>query len=107
MKKDTKAKIIALSILVLQLLAVHASANNIESSQIGNGVKNMVSDISTFLVVLSPIIGAAAAGFFLIRRAMADEQDGKTWMKRVWIAVGCGAGGFLVSGLIALISSYF
>lgn len=88
-------------------LTVAAGATGIEGSPLGLGLKKMVADVSSFLIVLCPLIGGVTAVYFLIRRSMADEQDGKMWMHRVVVAVVCGVAGALVGGVIALVSSYF
>ena len=38
---------------------------------------------------------------------MSDEQDGKMWNKRMFVAIICGVGGALVSGVISTIASYY
>lgn len=88
-------------------MTVPTFADSIASSTVGNGIKNLLTDISTYMVIIGPIAAAAAAGYFLIRRSMADEQDGKFWQKRITIAIICGVGVMLVSGIIALVASYF
>lgn len=97
--------------IALQIAMVNAAATesggSIASSKIGQGVKSLFSDLSGMLLVLCPIAGGAAAVYFLIRRSAADEQDGKMWEKRAKVAIGCGVGGLLVSGIINLLMSYF
>lgn len=83
------------------------AAGGLLDSTLATGLKNLLNDVSSFLVILSPVFGGAAAVYFLIRRSMADEQDGKLWEKRIKNAIICGAGGMLVSGVIALVTSYF
>ncbi len=95
------------AVLVTMSMVVPASADNLSSSTVGTGIRNMLNDVSSFGIVLCPIVGGAAAVYFLIRRSMADEQDGKMWMRRIWIAIICAVAGCLVSGIIALFSSYF
>lgn len=108
MKKRIPTKFLTMSLLLTCWLTVTASATgNIASSQIGLGLKKMAMDISSFLVVLSPIVGGAGAIYFMMRRGLADEQDGKMWTRRIHISIACGAGGFLVAGIIALVTSYF
>lgn len=104
--KNWKKKL-ATAILMVALFVTQAFANGIADSPIGEGIKNMLNDVSLYLVILCPIAGSVAAVYFLIRRSMADEQDGKMWDKRVKTAIICAAGGMLVSGIIALVSSYF
>lgn len=102
-----KKKTILPTITILQWgLASTVYANNIASSSIGVGLKNMFSDLSTYGMVLGPIVGGAFAIYFLIRRAGADDMDGKMWKNRVVTACVCGAGVFAVSGIISLFTSY-
>lgn len=109
MKQNIKIcrRVVACTVLALTAMPLAASANNLTASSIGTGIQNLVGDLSGLLLILCPSIGAIAAIYFLIRRSMADEQDGKMWTKRITISVICGFAGMLVSGLIALISSYF
>ena len=105
--KNLKHKICT-GAMALSMLTVQAFATgNIQNSNLGIGIKNIITDLSGFFLVLCPLVGGGAAIAFLIARSMADEQDGKMWMKRVKVAVGCGVGGMLVSGIINLLSSYF
>lgn len=106
MKKQMKYRLAALAALIMTL-PISVRANNISDSTIGAGIKLMLQDATSYLIVLCPIIGGLAAGYFAIRRSMADEQDGKMWAHRIKNAILCGVGGGLVSGVIALISSYF
>lgn len=100
-------KLLIPSVLVIACMVVPASADNLANSTVGMGIKNMLNDLSSFGMVIGPTVGGAAAVYFLIRRSMADEQDGKMWSRRIWIAVICGVAVLLVSGIISLISSYF
>lgn len=93
--------------LALSCMIVPARADNLSDSTVGAGVKNLLGDASTYIMIIGPSVGALAAAYFLVRRSMADEQDGKMWSRRVWIAVICGVAVLLVGGIIALISSYF
>ena len=83
------------------------AAGGLQGSNLYTGAMALVNDITTGLTVLCPLVGGAAALVFVIRRSMADEQDGKMWSKRITTAVICGVAGMLVSGLIALLTSYF
>lgn len=89
------------------VLTIHASANHISDSQLGQGVKQLLQDASSFMIVLCPIAGGSAAIYFAMRRSAADEQDGKMWSHRIKTAILCGVGGGLVGGVITLLSSYF
>lgn len=95
------------SVLVIACMTVPARADNLVNSAVGTGVKNLLNDLSSYMMIIGPIVGGGAAVYFLIRRSMADEQDGKMWSRRIWIAILCGVAVLLVSGIISLISSYF
>jgi len=97
---------ILLPLVMLVLLQIPAAAD-IANSTLGTGTKKLISDASTYLMVLCPIAGAMAGGYFFIRRSMADRQDGKEWNDRIKVAILCGVGGCLINGVIALLSSYF
>lgn len=98
---------IALIAAAVCLLAVPASAGGLADSTLGVGVRQLFSDVSSYLMILCPTAGGAAAVYFAIRRAMADEQDGKLWVKRITTAIICGVGGCLASVLISTFSTYF
>ena len=98
---------IALIAAAVCLLAVPASAGGLADSTLGVGIRQLFSDVSSYLMILCPTAGGAAAVYFAIRRAMADEQDGKLWEKRIKTAIICGVGGCLASALISALSTYF
>lgn len=104
--KSTICNFVAATPLMM-LSATNALAVGIGDSQIATGLNNLFSDLSTWLIILSPIVAGAMAIYFIIRRSMADEQDGKLWEKRIKTAVVCGVAGALVGGLIKLLASYF
>lgn len=111
MKKEKKAKW-ALRLLLIPLVAFillqPAAAAGIASSKFGTGTKRLISDVSTYLTILCPIAGTAAAVYCAIRRGMAmDEAAGKMWEGRIKTAIICGVGGCLVSCIIAAIASYY
>ncbi|MEG1752503.1 MAG: hypothetical protein RR234_01180, partial [Christensenella sp.] len=81
--------------------------NKISESNIGQGVTNLINDLTTWGMILCPSIGGLAAVLFVVKRGMADEQEGKMWNKRIILAIACGVGGLLVGGIIKIISSYF
>lgn len=81
--------------------------NKISESNIGQGVANLINDLTTWGMILCPSIGGLAAVLFVVKRGMADEQEGKMWNKRIVLAIACGVGGLLVGGIIKIVSSYF
>lgn len=110
MKIRTTSKRIRAAVTSLAVLAMttpHCFASgSFGSSTLATGIKNLVNDVSGWLVIICPIVGGVAV-FFFIRKSMADEQDGKMWQKRAVNAIICGVAGMLVSGIINMLSGYF
>ena len=96
-----------MGVCLTAMLATTASASGLQGSSIYTGTVNLLNDLSTVLTVLCPLVGAVAALYFVIRRSMADEQDGKMWTKRITTSIICGVAGMLVAGLITLLTGYF
>lgn len=107
MKNSKKTKLWLVGLFMAQILIQQACANGIASSTLGTGTKNLLNDIASFLVVLSPVGGGIGAGYNLIRRSLSDEQNGVKYKNQALISVGCGVAGILVSGVIAVIASYY
>ncbi len=106
LKNKLRQASVAMAIMVMTISSASAD-NDIADSTIGVGLKAMIEDASTFLVVLCPLVGAAAFAWFMMRRGAADEQDGIRWQKRAVMAVVCGVGGMLGAAFIAIVSGYF
>ena len=104
---NKKTRFALLSTLLAALFTVPASANGLMDSAIGSGLVNLINDASFLLIFICPLAGAAAAGYYFIRRGMSDEQDGKMWEKRIKMAILCGVGGCLTSVIISVVASYF
>ncbi len=99
-----------LGTILTTLLVMTASATDtagIKESTVYTGMLALVDDLTSILMVLCPMVGGVAALYCVIRRSMADEQDGKMWTKRISTAIICGVAGMLVSGLINLLKGYF
>ena len=77
------------------------------NSAFATGTKRLLEDASGWLIGIGIIAGGLAAGYCLVRRAFADETDGKMWKNRAITAGVCGVAVGVVSGIIALVSSYY
>lgn len=109
-KKPTKTLKKRLTALVAaaMLLLTPAHAAGLMDSQIVKGLINLINDLSTLMIVLSPLIAAAVWGYCMLRKgASEDETDSKMWKKRAFNAVICGIAGILGSAIISLVTSYF
>lgn len=104
--RQIKKKATCLMVTAAMLLTtVHAE--DFASSTLATGTQRLLHDVMNYLVIICPITGALMAVYFLIRRGVADEQDGKMWTKRIFVSIGCGVGGALVSGIISMLASYY
>lgn len=88
-------------------MALPVSAAGLTDSTIVTGTQQLLTDATTVLAILCPVVCGLVAIYFAIRRGMADEQDGKMWTRRITTAIICGVGGGLISATIALVASYY
>lgn len=102
-----KAAALCCIMAAMMYVAIPASAAGLTESTVFKGTFTLIADLTTWAMLLCPAIGGLAALCFMIRRSMADTQDGKMWTNRMVIAIACGVGGSLISGLISIIASYF
>lgn len=100
---------IGLAILTAVCMAgsCFATGGGFAESKLATGTLNLANDVSSWLCMLGPVVGGLYAVYYLIRRSMADETDGKMWTKRAWTAGIIGVGVLLVSGIIALLTGYY
>lgn len=93
------------------LLLTPAHAAGLMDSKIVKGLINLINDLSTLMIVLSPLIATAVWGWCMARKgassATDDDTDAKMWQKRATTALICGIAGMLGSAIITLISGYF
>ena len=76
-RKRNTAGSFFLALVMLIICIVPAAAGGLANSTLAVGLKQLLNDVSIFLVILCPIAAAAASVYFAIRRAISDEQDGK------------------------------
>lgn len=106
MKRTIVVKVLMI-IFILAALAIPVSAEGLQDSDVYTGTIKLVNDLSLAATVLCPLVGGVVAVVFVIRRSMADEQDGKMWTKRITTAIICAVAGMLITGIIALLTSYY
>lgn len=94
-------------LMLLVFMVMPAQAGGLVDHILAQGTISLVKDTGIVVTILGPLVGGVAAGVCLIRRAMVDKQEGKEWMDRAKIAICCGVGVGLVSGIIALVASYY
>lgn len=113
MKKASIKKISALLYTVvltaITQINVYASSsqNALENSKLVTGTMNLLSDAFAVICVVSLVAGGLACAYFLFRRGLADNQKKEEWNERIKTSVVCTILIPMVSGLLALILSYY
>ena len=64
-------------------MSAPAYAAGVQDSQIVKGTEKLVGDVTTWLMVLAPVVAGLLIIYFCIRRGMADEMDQKKWNNRI------------------------
>lgn len=109
---NIKAKIMAV-LVALQVLffngtvGIAASKNDVQSSKLVKGTEALLNDVTTWLMVIAPVVGGLLIIYFFIRRSGADEQDQKRWNNRITTAIVSVIGAVLGSAIINLIVGYY
>ena len=108
LKRFGKAAIAAVCALpVMLMMAVPASAAGLQDSELVKGTEKLIGDVTTWLMVLAPVVAGMLIIYFCIRRAAADEVDQKKWNNRIVVAVVSCIGAVLGSALLNLILGYY
>jgi purine-cytosine permease-like protein len=103
-KKKTAAIYAALSVISMKTAL---AAGDFGNSKIAEGVKNLITDITKWLLIISPIATVLFVIYYLIRKGMADEMEHKKWNSRIVTAVICGIGAVIASVTLNMLIAYF
>ena len=78
-------------------------SSGIKGSPIITGTEKLIGDVTTWLMVLAPIVAGLLIIYFCIRRSAADEMDQKKWNTRIVAAVVSCIGAILGAATLNLI----
>ena len=88
--------------------AVYAFGDTaVQDSQLVKGTEKLISDVTTWFMVLSPIVAGLFIVYFSIRRSAADEMDQKKWNNRIVTAIVSCIGAVLASTTLNIIIGYY
>lgn len=107
MKATNLLKTIVGTIIVLMMSTVPVMADTVQDSQIVKGTEKLIQDVTTWLMVLAPIVGVLLIIYFFIRRSAADEIDQKKWNNRIVTVIVSVIGAVLASATLNLIIGYY
>lgn len=65
-------------------MSAPAYAAGVEDSQIVTGTEQLIGDLTTWLMVLAPVVSGLLIIYFCIRRGMADEMDQRNGITALW-----------------------
>jgi len=94
-------------LVVMMMSTVPVMADTVQDSQIVKGTEKLIQDVTTWLMVLAPIIGVLLIIYFFIRRSAADEIDQKKWNNRIVTVIVSVIGAVLASATLNLIIGYY
>ena len=107
-KKATKFLKAAIgTLMVMWMSSVPVMADTVKDSQIVKGTEKLIQDVTTWLMVLAPIVGVLLIIYFFIRRSAADEIDQKKWNNRIVTVIVSVIGAVLASATLNLIIGYY
>lgn len=100
--------VIAYSVFMSLLTSTKAfAAPNVSSSKLAQGTQSLIQDVTTWLMVLAPVVAGLLIIYFCIRRSAADEMDQKKWNNRITVAIVSCIGAVLGSATLNLIIGYY
>lgn len=82
-------------------------AESVSDSKIAKGTQKLIQDVTTWLMVLAPVVAGLLIIYFFIRRSAADEMDQKKWNNRIVVAIVSCIGAILGSAILNLIIGYY
>jgi hypothetical protein len=82
-------------------------AEDIKNSNLVKGTEKLIGDVTTWLMVLAPIVSSLLIIYFFIRRSAADEMDTKKWNDRIGVAIVSCIGAVIGSVMLNVIIGYY
>jgi hypothetical protein len=89
------------------LTASPAFAGDIGSSVLATGTEKLIKDVTSWLMIVAPLVTVVAVIYYFIRKTVSDEMDHKKWNTRISTAIICCIGVVAASLIINLIVSYY
>jgi heme/copper-type cytochrome/quinol oxidase subunit 2 len=99
-----KLKVVCVTLLCM---AQAAGAEGIQNSTIATGTRNLIEDITAWMIGISIVVTVLMVVYCLIRRNMADEMDHKKWQQRMTVSLVSGIGAIAASSVINILASYY
>lgn len=101
-----KIKGIAAAMAAASALTTTAYAD-IAGSKIATGTVKLVSDATSWLLVIAPSVSVLLIIYYLIRKGMSDEMEHKKWNSRIVVTIVSCIGAVVASVLINVLVGYY
>ena len=62
-------------------------AGDVGSSKLATGTQALISDLTTWLMILAPVVTVLLVIYYLIRKSASDEMESKKWNSRIVVAL--------------------
>lgn len=104
--KNKIKSVIATVAVTMATLSTTAYAD-IAGSKIATGTVKLVSDATSWLLVIAPSVSVLLIIYYLIRKGMSDEMEHKKWNSRIIVTIVSCIGAVVASVLINVLVSYY
>lgn len=102
-----KIKGIAASVAVAVSTLTNTAYADIAGSKIATGTAKLVSDATSWLLVIAPSVSVLLIIYYLIRKGMSDEMEHKKWNSRIVVTIVSCIGAVVASVLINVLVGYY
>jgi hypothetical protein len=83
------------------------AAGGIGGSKLATGTEQLIKDVTSWLLIVAPLVTVVAVIYYFIRKTVSDEIDHKKWNTRISTAIICCIGVVAASLIINLIVGYY
>lgn len=80
---------------------------DIAGSKIATGTVKLVSDATSWLLVIAPSVSVLLIIYYLIRKGMSDEMEHKKWNSRIVVTIVSCISAVVASVLINVLVGYY
>lgn len=102
-----KIKGIAAAVAVAVSTLTTTAYADIAGSKIATGTVKLVSDATSWLLVIAPSVSVLLIIYYLIRKGMSDEMEHKKWNSRIVVTIVSCIGAVVASVLINVLVGYY
>ena len=102
-----KLKKAILTVTAVTLTLTQTVSADIAGSKIATGTVKLVSDATSWLLVIAPSVSVLLIIYYLIRKGMSDEMEHKKWNSRIVVTIISCIGTVVASVLINVLVGYY